>query len=57
MLFLFVLWFRAATQTKKQVLQTSIIAQAIFEIPSRGPVFKATGWLQGRLRLSSFRGR
>ena len=24
---------------------------------SRGPVFKATGWLQGQLSLSSFRGR
>ena len=24
---------------------------------SRGPVFKTTGWLQGRLSLSSFRGR
>ena len=23
----------------------------------RGPVFKTTGWLQGRLSLSSFRGR
>ena len=24
---------------------------------SRGPMFKTTGWLQGRLSLSSFRGR
>ena len=24
---------------------------------SRGPVFKTTGWLQGQLSLSSFRGR
>ena len=24
---------------------------------SRGPVFKTTGWLQGRLSLSSFQGR
>ena len=24
---------------------------------SRGSVFKTTGWLQGRLNLSSFRGR
>ena len=24
---------------------------------SRGPVFKTTGWLQGRLSLSSLRGR
>ena len=24
---------------------------------SRGPVFKTAGWLQGRLSLSSFRGR
>ena len=24
---------------------------------SRGPVFKTTGWLQGRRSLSSFRGR
>ena len=23
----------------------------------RGPVFKTTGWLQGQLSLSSFRGR
>ena len=24
---------------------------------SRGPVFKTTGWFQGRLSISSFRGR
>ena len=27
------------------------------DFQSRGPVFKTTGWLQGRLSLSSFRGR
>ena len=27
------------------------------DFQSRGPVFKTTGWFQGRLSLSSFRGR
>ena len=29
----------------------------VLDSQSRGPVFKSTGWLQGRLSLSSFRGR
>ena len=29
----------------------------VLDFQSRGPVFKATGWLQGWLSLSSFRGR
>ena len=29
----------------------------VLDSQSRGPVFKTTGWLQGRLSLSSFRGR
>ena len=29
----------------------------VLDSQSRGPVFKTTGWLQGRLSLSSLRGR
>ena len=29
----------------------------MLDCQSRGPLFKTTGWLQGRLSLSSFRGR
>ena len=28
----------------------------VLDSQSRGPMFKTTGWLQGRLSLSSFRG-
>ena len=34
----------------------SLVVKAL-DSQSRGPVFKTTGWLQGRLSLSSFRGR
>ena len=33
-----------------------VIVVKVLDSQSRGPVFKTTGWLQGRLRLSSFRG-
>ena len=33
-----------------------IVVKAL-DSQSRGPVIKTTGWLQGRLSLSSFRGR
>ena len=29
----------------------------VLDFQSRGPGFKTTGWLQGQLSLSSFRGR
>ena len=42
------------SQRRKQFLSLPIKA---LNSQSRGPVFKTIGWLQGRLSLSSFRGR
>ena len=37
-------------------LNNDLVVKAL-ESESRCPVFKTTGWLQGRLSISSFRGR
>ena len=37
-------------------ISNGLVVRAL-DSQSRGPVFKTTGWLQGRLSLSSFRGR
>ena len=51
---------------KLQLTQTSLnfktpcyngLVVKTLDSQSRSPVFKSTGWLQGRLSLSSFRGR
>ena len=39
-----------------ELLNHGLVVKAL-DSQSRGPVFKTTGWLQGRLSLSSFRGR
>ena len=35
--------------------EAGLVVKAL-DSQSRGPVFKTTGWLQGRLSLPSFRG-
>ena len=40
----------------KEMGEDSLVVKAL-DSQSRGPVFKTTGWLQGQLSLSSFRGR
>ena len=35
----------------------SLVVEVVLDSQSRGPMFKTTGWLQGRLSLSSFQGR
>ena len=39
-----------------QFTEDGLVFKAL-DFQSRGPVFKTTGWLQGRLSLSSFFGR
>ena len=39
-----------------EVLRNGLVVKAL-DSQSRGPVFKTAGWLQGRLSLSSSRGR
>ena len=41
--------------SKKRLVQDGLVVKAL-DYQSRGPVFKTTGWLQGWLSLSSFRG-
>ena len=36
---------------------THSLVVEVLDFQSRGPVFKTTGWLQGRLSLSAFQGR
>ena len=38
------------------ILWSNVLVGKVLDSQSRGPVFKTTAWLQGRLSLSSFRG-
>ena len=44
------------SKVKLRQWSNGIVVKALDSI-SRGPVFKTSGWLQGRLSLSPFRGR
>ena len=47
----------SSCETRKNVSYfTGLVVKAL-DSQSRGPVFKTAGWLQGRLSLSSSRGR
>ena len=45
------------TDHQKYIFESFLTEKVIMDSQSRGPVFKTTGWLQGGLSLSSFRGR
>ena len=48
--------YRGYFYSWKETSFNNLVVKAL-DSQSKGPVFKTTGWLQGRLSLSSFRGR
>ena len=48
--------FSKAYNFTKTLSSNGLVVKAL-DSQSRGPVFKTTGWLQGRLSLSSLQGR
>ena len=48
------LWRNKSLWELKTIWSDGLVTKAV-DFQSRGPVFKTTGWLQGRLSLSSFR--
>ena len=56
-LFTFRIWEIYKSKLRGFINQSNDLVVKMLDSQSRGPVFKATGWLQGRLSRSSFRGR
>ena len=48
--------YKKASYEVKKLWSNGLVVK-VLDSQSRGPVIKTTGWLQGRLSLSSFRGR
>ena len=45
------------TVSEQELIYANGLVVKLLDSQSRGPMFKTTGWLQGRLSLSFFRGR